>query len=122
MMLVTEIRKQLSRYLDGKLTIQAFQEWFDAALDGPECDEAGVRLGTMVEWAFNHLEQGLLSEDGLQKRLHSIAESPPTTPVLVEWLNGRTALHSPITGNKELPMAFQQLSSGAAKLAGFSVT
>jgi|ERR1017187_3750854 hypothetical protein len=125
MALVTEMRKQLSRYLEGKLTIQAFQEWFDTALDGPERDEAGGRLGTMVEWAFHHFEQGLLSQDGLQKKLHRlaaetsgspevcIAESPLPTQDERRLLAASSG--SNVTGNNSSATLFQQLSSGSVK-------
>jgi hypothetical protein len=127
MALANEIRKELSRYLEGKLSLPEFQEWFDLALERSDRDEAGLRLGTAIEWAFHLFEKGRLTTETLRQKLGRLASETSGSPEIAQTMVSVTVASMTSSGSEGIASnnaspTFWQPSSGSHRYCGAGIS
>ena len=79
------MKRQLSLYLKGDMTLEEFERWSAPILrnSGKSADQYASTLCKMVEWAFFDFERGIVTKDGLKESLSRLAEwQPPVSTIL----------------------------------------
>jgi len=71
-----EIRDQLRKYLDDKISLRAFQDWFVPATWDATEDSEEDRLAAEVEHWLAEYTSGVLPEEKLKERFHASLKAP----------------------------------------------
>lgn len=79
--LLSEIRAQLGRYLNGKSSLRQFREWFDVETWGlaAESDSPARQLAGEIELRIAEFTSGHRTEEDLRSSFQALLQREPAT-------------------------------------------